>query len=151
MCKFRSAEACYNFDTGGVELKFLPNDDSHTAIRKANNVAEDDGSPMQSRHTPLEYVPHGALDDFGTYELVFDAGRPDWWTDEHTSQATRAFRANITAILAAGALIWEGNLNLGNLTSLPAGVTLEAGGDLNSLTSLPEGVTIKAKKIYLKD
>lgn len=45
-----------------------------------------------------------------------------------------------------GSLEWDGVLNLPNLTSLRAGMTLRAGRDiyLNRLTSLPAGVTLSA-------
>ncbi len=144
MCQFRSAVAVYNSTDDTVTLRFLAGQDSHTRIREQNGI-RDDGSPGASRQTSLEYVPTDLL-NLDSYQLQFDAERPDWWTEEHTVQAVRQFQADITPQIAARRWEWGGDLDLRSLTALPEGVTLSAGGylDLRSLTALPEGVTLKA-------
>jgi hypothetical protein len=144
MCQFRSAEAVFQPESNTVKLYFSEFEDSHTNIRKNNGLKE--VSRNTQKQTPLEYVPCGSLDDFSKYEFKFDDSRPDWWTDDMTDSATVQFQTNIKLMLKEKILAYKGSLYLRSLTSLPEGVTLEAGDylDLRSLTSLPEGVTLKA-------
>ena len=149
MCHFRSGVGVLNMSDNMLSVKFLDGEDSHTKIRSTYYIRDDDGAGA-TRQTPLEYKPAKDLLDLESYELTFDAGRPDWWTEEHTEQAIRQFRADITPVIAARKWDWGGYLDLGSLTSLPEGVTLSAGGYLclRSLTSLPEGVKVKAGDVY---
>ena len=139
MCRFRAARGIKSGDD--VRLVFVADSDRHT-----DNPVPDGDNPAAQYQTPLEDVPHGALDDFSAYELVFDAGRPNWWTDDMTASAKRQFEAEIRRELATGEIIRKGDLDLSSLTAPPEGVTLRARGhlDLRSLTVLPEGVTLRA-------
>jgi len=139
MCRFRAARGIKSGDD--VRLVFVADSDRHT-----DNPVPDGDNPAAQYQTPLEDVPHGALDDFSAYELVFDAGRPNWWTDDMTASAKRQFEAEIRRELATGEIIRKGDLDLSSLTAPPEGVTLRAGGDLylRSLTALPKGVTLRA-------
>ena len=145
MCRFRAARGIKSGDD--VRLVFVADSDRHT-----DNPVPDGDNPAAQYQTPLEDVPHGALDDFSAYELVFDAGRPNWWTDDMTASAKRQFEAEIRRELATGEIIRKGDLDLSSLTAPPEGVTLRAGAYLylGSLTVLPEGVTLCAEgDLYL--
>jgi hypothetical protein len=146
MCRFRSAEAIKTSEST-VELKFVAGNDSHEVIKEEHHICDGVGAAARL-HTPLEAIPGpGGLMDLNGYQLVFDAGRPDWWTDEMTESALRQFRDEIGRLLAGGpTLQWGGNLDLGRVTSLPASAKLSAGGNLylGSVTSLPASAKLSA-------
>lgn len=112
MGKFRSGIGVIDnlMDGGGVTLGMLPDHDSHPAIREALGIRNNDNDLLDRHQTPLEYVPRGALDDFSKYALVFDAGRPDWWTEAHTASAVRQFRDDIEPRIRSGRLEQQGHL-----------------------------------------
>ena len=125
--------------------------DSHTAIREEHHI-RDDGGPGASRQTPVELVPVGGVDRLADMIFAFGDDRPDWWTDEHTDQAKAQLFAAWRERWTGTALAFAGDLDLGALTSLPAGVKLSAGNDLDlgALTSLPAGVKLSAgNDLYL--
>jgi len=127
MCRFRSAVAILNVSDQTVSLKMLPKEDSRQKIRTKFRI-RDDGTPAASRQTSLEYVPQKTLSNFASYKLVFDAGQPDWWTQEHTESAVRQFQDDIRRILAdPNGLHWYGNLYLRSLTTLPKDAKITAG------------------------
>ena len=125
MCQYRSGVVVFNSSDGTASLKMLPGEDSHAKIRKHYHIRDDDG-PGATRQTPVEYQPTKDLLDLDSYELMWDAGRPEWWTDEHTEQTVRQFRADLAPIIAARKWEWLGDLRLNDLTALPEGVTLRA-------------------------
>ncbi len=144
MCNYRSGEAVFDPATRTVVLKTIEGGDSHTKIRQAHGIREVRNDLMDRYHTPVEYIP--TLLDFTTWEgwkLQWDAGEPEWADTEIEAEIIRQFREVISRDNLGQ---WGGNLYLGSLTAIPAGVTLSAGGDLylNSLTAIPEGVTLSA-------
>lgn len=142
MCRYRSGEALYI--NGVVDVRTLQGDDNHTDIRREFAIRDGVG---HDRHAPFEFQPTTGLDDYASYELTWDAGRPDWATPDIEQRV----RDLMTAVVRSDDLAdWHGNLWLLSLTSLPEGVTLSAGGDLNldSLTSLPEGAQLSAANVY---
>jgi len=147
MCRRKSGEAVF-IDETHVRVYVLGGEDSHTEICSAHKL-RDDAGPLARRMTPVELVAVGDLCDSGQWEFVFDAGRPEWWTEAHTAEAIRQLREAAGADWDGDELKYTGDLDLGGLTSLPANAKLTAGGslDLRGLTSLPAGV--KAPRVYL--
>jgi hypothetical protein len=146
MCQTKSGVAIYLNDAE-VEVKTLRGEDSHTKIREAFKIRDDDG-PGAGRQVPVEYVPGDGADirkPGPGWKFLIDCDRPEWWTDAHTESA-------ISQLSAAWIAEWDGNkliyggLDLRSLTAIPEGVTLSAGRnlDLRSLTAIPEGVTLSA-------
>ena len=149
MCQTRSGVAVY-MGEDSVRL-CLCDTDSHSEIRSHHNIRDDGGAG--DRQTPLEYVPGADFCDLETWELIFDAGRPEWWTEAMTSSVIRDFRADlrpkIEKLLATG--VWDGDLSL-NCKLLPSGLSAltSIGGDadfrlltdaagLSALTSIGGG------------
>ena len=156
MGKFRSGIGIIDslMDGGRVTLGMLPGNDSHPATREALGIRNNDNDLLGRYQTPLEYVPRGALDDFSKYELVFDAGRPDGWTEAHTALAVRQFRDDIEPRIRSGHLEQKGHLDLSTATSIPEDMTIGAGGGmiLDGLTTIPKGVTLSVwGDLYLRN
>jgi len=155
MCQYRSGKGVY-VDDEYIRLHTLPDNDSHTKICESSGIHEEDGSALRNKQTPLEYVPSNNADLRNPrgkdWKLIFDAGKPDWWTDAHTTDVIRQFCDVIDGDWNGNILKRSGYLDLRSLTAIPEGVTLSAGGylDLRSLTAIPEGVTVKAKHTYFK-
>ena len=129
MCQTRSGVAVY-MGEDSVRL-CLCDTDSHSEIRRHHNIRDDGGAG--DRQTPLEYVPGADFCDLETWELIFDAGRPEWWTEAMTSSVIRDFRADLrpkVAKLATG--VWDGDLSL-NCKLLPSGLSAltSIGGDVD--------------------
>ena len=152
MCRSISGEAVLK-DGERIKVYTSKVTDSHAEIRAEYNIREDDCGPAGARHTPVELIPVTSLTDVEGMKFNFDAWCPDWWTDDMTESAIRQLYQAAKKRWKGKTLKFDGDLNLGSLTSMPEGVTLEAGGSLNlgSLTSLPEGVTVSARKINFKD
>jgi hypothetical protein len=149
MCKFRSGEAVF-VDECEVRLYTTPEEDSHTKNRENHGIAEAQPFGLrEGRHTPVEYTPKRAktLDDFDGYELAFDAGKPEWWTDSHTASVTRQFQADIRAWLSSGGTSWAGDMDLRGsaVTELPA--LASVGGDMwlrgSAVTELPALASVR--------
>ncbi len=154
MCQVISGEAVFAAER--LTVFTSKKTDSHTDIRAENNIREDDGSPSSVRHTPVELVFGTSLIDLEGAKFCFDAGRPAWWTEEMTEEATRQlFSAWKSRWQVWGEkLDFPGSLDLSSVTSIPEGVSLTAGDylDLSGVTSIPEGVTAEAGKgVYLKN
>ena len=147
MCRFKSGEAVLRSDR--LDILTVPGEDSHTSIREYHKVPEANGGMADKYHTPMEFVPVRGLFVEADYDLIFDAGKPEWWMDDMVPEARRQFWAAVSGEIDGKSLVRDSagwSLYLSSLTSLPEGVTLSAGGalDLSALTSLPEGVTLSA-------
>src|ERR1035437_3637253 len=92
MCETMSAEAVKSSEAE-VALKFGKNTDSHTKIREEHKIGEDTGKPFDRFHTPVECVPVRGFNFPDDFAFRFDAGKPDWWTDDHTASAMSQFGA----------------------------------------------------------
>ena len=132
MCQFKSGQAVM-IGESEVEVKFLFHEDSHTGIRKSFGIAEaNEAIPGLSRFsTPVELVPSKLdFDDPSCWQLVFDAGKPDWWTDGMTeqckSQLLKAAKADFDFWMGGGEV--GGSLWLNGLTSVPEGFRPKVGG-----------------------
>jgi hypothetical protein len=127
-----------------VKVYTLHHSDSHEDIRNECKI-KDDLSASSQYQTPVELVPVRDLFNVDGMDFKFDAERPTWWTDEMTNSAIRQLHKAWMNRWDGKTLVFNGNLDLSSLTTLPEGVTLESGGnlDLSSLTTLPEGVTLK--------
>ena len=143
MCQAISGIAVKNGED--IKVYTLRHEDSHQKIRDEYKI-RDDNRPGSQYQTPVELIPVRGLFKLGDMDFKFDAGRPDWWTDEITEEAKKQLFAAWMARWEGKILQFDGYLYLRSLTTLPEGVTLEAGGhlDLSSLTTLPEDVTLKA-------
>jgi len=94
----RSAVAWWHRTDETVTLYFA-DDESHSTIREEHHIP--DGTDAESQwQTRVEYVPGERFLDLDCWKFRFDAGRPAWWTDEHTSEAVRQFRAELDPRLA---------------------------------------------------
>ncbi len=150
MCRYKSGEAVY-VDENTVRVYTLKWNDRHIVIRAKNGIPENTCGVFDNRHTPVELIPAGDVDlrhPNDSWQLVFDAGKPEWWTEAHTHEARRQLADAVAAD-------WEGNhydgwLNLSYtpITSLtiPAGVSIDGWLNLSytPITSLtiPAGVSI---------
>jgi len=143
VCQAISGEAIKSGED--VKVYTLRHSDGHEDI-KAEYVVRDDASASAQYHTPVELVPVRDMFKADGMDFKFDAGRPNWWTDEMTASAKRQLHSAWMSRWGGKKLVFNGSLDLRSLTTLPEGVTLEAGGDLylDSLTTLPEGVTLEA-------
>ena len=142
MFQFKSGIAIQGSESE-VSVRVLPLNESHANIRKKDNINEDNLG-LSRYSTPVELVPTRLdFEDRSCWELVFDAGKPDWWVDRMTDQCIdqllKAAKSDIEAII--GGQTYEKDLNLGSLTSIPDGFNPTVGGDLylESLTSIPDG------------
>ena len=145
MCRAISGIAV-RVDDATVAIKTLRHSDSHEEIRKAHGIG--DTNQLHRFQTPIELVPVGDVDIRSTagWMFVFDASRPDWWTEDMTRQAREQLDAAWKVRWDGDTLHIGGDLDLGGLTSLPANAKLSAGGDLDLgwLTSLPAGAKLSA-------
>ena len=151
MNRFCSAEAVY-VDEASVRLYFArgPNgkiNDSHLDAREQNGL-RDDGRIGTSRPTRLEYIPHTAMDDFTTYQLVLDAGHPDWWTDAHARDATHQFQRHIHGLLERRELVWHGDCYLDSLTHQTAPIRVAGYCFLGRLTHTYRRGSLTAARVW---
>jgi hypothetical protein len=146
MCKFKSGIAIKASDSE-VAVRVLPLNDSHTDIRKVLHIREENLG-VSRYSTPVELVPTRLdFEDRSCWEFVFDASRPDWWvdgmTDQCIDQLLKAAKSDFEAMM--GGQEYEGQLDLGRLTSIPVGFNPTVGGTLHlgGLTSVPKGFSPK--------
>ena len=91
MCEFKSGIAV-KLNESEVQVYTLPWNDSHNDIREQHGIKENGLGLLSNNSTPIELVPQSKpikLNDPDDWKFVFDADRPDWWTDGMTEQATR--------------------------------------------------------------
>jgi len=126
-----------------VAVRVLPLNDSHTDIRKALHIREENLG-VSRYSTPVELFPTRLdFEDRSCWEFIFDADRPDWWvdgmTDQCIDQLLKAAKSDFEAMM--GGQEYEGKLSLGRLTSIPIGFNPTVGGTLQlcGLTSVPNG------------
>ena len=146
MCQCISGVAVLSGET--VKVFTSTKSDSHNNIREVFGI-RDDNSPFADRQTPVELIPTTSLTELKGMKFVFDDKRPDWWTDNMTDDATRQLFSALNNRWDGNVFSLDGDINLGRLKSISAGVTLSAGSDLNlyRLTNIPKGVIVKAKNI----
>jgi len=150
MCQFKSGVAV-KISEDDVKIFTLKGEDSHTEIRKEYNIRDGVGAGS-TRQTPVELIPVRGLLKKEDYKFVFDAYRPDWWTDNMTVSATNQLFSAVLAEIVNNTIKYEGSLDLRSLTTLPKGITIEVGENINldSLEVLPEGAILKAgEDIYI--
>ena len=150
MCQFKSGIAV-KISEDDVKIFTLKGEDSHTEIRKEYNIRDGVGAGS-TRQTPVELIPVRGLLKKEDYKFVFDAYRPDWWTDNMTVSATNQLFSAVLAEIVNNTIKYEGSLDLRSLTTLPKGITIEVGENINldSLEVLPEGAILKAgEDIYI--
>jgi len=148
MCQTISGIAVKTGDT--VMVYMSKKSDSHSDIRQEYKI-RDDNSPIAGRQTPVELIPVTSLTDIDGMKFKFDDVKPDWWTDDMTEEAIRQLYQALNRRWDKSKTVFSfpGDLDLGNLVSIPEGVTLKAGGSLDlssliSIPSIPEGVTLEA-------
>jgi hypothetical protein len=142
MCKFKSGIAV-RINESEVSVMVLDGLDNHSSIREKCNIKEADLG-LSRYSIPVELIPTKLdFDDRSCWEFVFDADKPDWWTDGMTEQC---FDQLLTAAKADFEAMMNGqkrerDLNLSNLTSIPEGFNPTVRGSLwlDKLTSIPEG------------
>ena len=153
MCQMISGIAVL---TDGDKIKVYTSEtsDSHSDIREEFGI-RDDNSPIADRQTPVELIPVESLTDVNGMEFRFDAGKPNWWTDDMTDETVRQLYRALKNRWNKDRTVFEfaGHINLNNLRTIPAGITMKSGGGgiyLDSLQSIAENVTLQAKgSIYL--
>jgi len=152
MCQFKSGVAV-KISEDDVKVFTLKGEDGHTEIRKEYNIRDGMGAGS-TRQTPVELIPIRGLLKKEDYNFIFDADRPDWWTDNMTVSATNQLFSAVLAEIVNNTIKYKGYLDLDSLTTLPKGITLEVGNSiyLSSLEILRKGVTIEAdRNIYLRN
>jgi len=142
MCQFKSGIAV-RISESEVEVRTSPLEDSHTKIREKFLIREDNFC-LSRYNTPVELLPTKLdFEDKSCWELVFDAGQPDWWEDGMTEKATiqllKAAKEDFDALMSGKEYL--GSFDLNRLTSIPSGFNPTVGGNLclDSLTSIPSG------------
>jgi len=142
MCQFKSGIVVSTSESE-VGAKTLLLQDSHTVIREKFNISEDNLG-LSRYSTPVELIPTKLdFEDQSCWELVFDAGQPDWWTegmhDQCVDQLLKAAKEDFDALMSGKK--YPGSLDLNRLTSIPSGFNPTVGGDLwlEGLTSIPSG------------
>ena len=142
MCQFKSGIAV-RISESEVEVRTSPLEDSHTKIREKFLIREDNFC-LSRYNTPVELLPTKLdFEDQSCWELVFDAGQPDWWTegmhDQCVDQLLKAAKEDFDALMSGKK--YPGSLDLNRLTSIPSGFNPTVGGDLwlEGLTSIPSG------------
>ena len=143
MCRAKSGIAV-RVDEQTLKIYTLPGEDSHEAIREHFNLIDD--GILSRYQTPVECVPvTGIGPNVEDYDFIFDDHRPNWWTDQMTSEAKAFLVKTFVAELQDNAYnAVNCQLDLHSLTVLPEHCTLTPGGwlDLSSLTVLPEHCTL---------
>ena len=142
MCQFKSGIAV-RISESEVEVRTSPFEDSHFVIRKKFNISEDNLG-LSRYSTPVELIPTKLdFEDKSCWELVFDAGQPDWWEDgmhdQCIDQLLKAAKEDFDALMSGKE--YPGSLGLDSLKSIPDGFNPTVGGilDLSELTSIPQG------------
>ena len=117
MCRFKSGIAVRRGDQ--VDVLTMPGEDSHTTIREYHKVPEASGGLADRYQTPVEMAPIRGIASPDDYEFVFDAGKPEWWTDSMTDRAKQQLWQAIQDELANGfdAYRDSSSLDLSSLTS----------------------------------
>jgi len=110
---------------------------------KKFNISEDNLG-LSRYNTPVELIPTKLdFEDKSCWELVFDAGQPDWWEDGMTEKATiqllKAAKEDFDAFMSGKE--YPGSIDLSELTSIPSDFNPTVGGGLylRGLTSIPNG------------
>ena len=82
MCYWKSGEV--ELVDGRAMVRTLDGVDSHTKIREAHRIPEAGapGDQLTRPHTPVEFLPRRGCEQIEQYDLVFDAGRPDWMPED---------------------------------------------------------------------
>ena len=142
MCQFKSGIAV-RISESEVEVRTSPFEDSHFVIRKKFNISEDNLG-LSRYSTPVELIPTKLdFEDKSCWELVFDAGQPDWWEDgmhdQCIDQLLKAAKEDFDALMSGKE--YPGSLDLDSLKSIPSGFNPTVGGSLylDGLTSIPSG------------
>ena len=149
-------------DESSIKIYSLPKNDKHEDIRAHYKL--NDSSALSRYQTPLEVRPVRGAEKLSDYDLVFDAGSPDWWTEAMSEEALLAgyklsqdelegvwtnelrldFLKNRKGLER---LTQTGNLDLSSLTALDKGalpaLTQTGYLDLSSLTALDKGALIE--------
>jgi len=144
MCKFKSGVAV-KINEDDVKIYTLRGEDSHTEIRNEYNIRDDDGAGA-TRQTSVELIPVRGLSKKEDYDFIFDAGKPDWWTDNMTISAVNQLFSAVKVEIVNNTIKYKGNLELNSLTTLPKSIILESDWNiyLGSLKSMSEGITLEA-------
>ena len=122
---------------------------------KKFNISEDNLG-LSRYNTPVELIPTKLdFEDKSCWELVFDAGQPDWWEDGMTEKATiqllKAAKEDFDALMSGKEYL--GSFDLNRLTSIPNGFNPTVGGDLylDGLTIIPDGFNpTVGRSLYLR-
>ena len=111
MCLHKAGIAV-RVDDETVRLYFLEKDDSHQKIRDHYKLS--DSGALSMYQTPVEFVPVRGCEKIDQYDFVFDASRPDWWTDGMTEQCKHELFAASQKDLSG---VWVNPLRLDRLQS----------------------------------
>ena len=80
MCNWKSG-IVVRVSEAECEVYTLSGQDSHTEIRKQHGISEDNGA-LSRAQTPVEFQPARGCEKLNQFDLVYDAGKPDWVTPE---------------------------------------------------------------------
>ena len=126
MCQFESAIVVNLGDD--IRVYTHPTTSSHSKIRKYHKLGESTLADRAS--TLIELVPVDDLFDIGSYKLIFDDEKPEWWKDwmevKVRAKLKKVIKKKLT--LEDGVIKYEGNLYLRSITSLPEGIEFNVGG-----------------------
>jgi hypothetical protein len=126
MCRHKSGYAV-RVDEATIRIYELERNDSHSEIIKAFKL--DNISSFAKFGTPLECIPVRGIETIDQYDLVFDAGRPDWWTDGMSEYAKEVLiKASVRDLTSTGT--WLVSLDLSAVTDLKGVKLPNVGGSL---------------------
>ena len=100
MCQWKSGIAVRVSETD-IEVRTLLGKDSHSEIRASYGIPEDNGGMVGRGQTPIEFIPARGFKE-QDFDLVFDAGKPEWWTDGMTEQAKSQMWLAVNADMKTG-------------------------------------------------
>jgi hypothetical protein len=117
MCNWKSGELV---KTGEHECDVLTleGEDSHTKIRAHYKIPEATGTGMaDNMHTSIEFVPVRGCKNMEDFDLIYDAGKPEWVTPDMEDRArVKMFEAVKRDLKLT---VWLGDLTVSGTATLP--------------------------------
>ena len=115
MCNWKSG-IVVRVSEAECEVYTLSGQDSHTEIRKQHGISEDNGA-LSRAQTPVEFQPARGCEKLNQFDLVYDAGKPDWVTPEMEERIkAKMFEATQADLQLT---VWLGSLSVSGTFTAP--------------------------------
>jgi hypothetical protein len=140
MCNWKSGELVKTGENE-CDVLTLEGEDSHTKIREHYKIPEATGTGMaDNMHTSIEFVPVRGCKNMEDFDLIYDAGKPEWVTPEMEDRARvkmfEAVKRDLKLTVWLGDLSVSGTATLPKLTSVKGDLTVYGTATLPKLTSV---------------